>query len=132
MINYVLVGAGTIGEIHAYNIKNTSDINLSYVIDKNTIKAAKLAKIHNCKFSNNLQNVLSQDSIDAVIIASSSSAHEEHILVCIEFNKPFICEKPLSTSLISSVKCYERSKQSGIIACMGLNRRLHKDYIKAQ
>ena len=39
---------------------------------------------------NNIHEVLGNNAIDAVIIASSTSAHEEHILACIEFNKPFI------------------------------------------
>ena len=131
MINYAVIGAGTIGQIHAYNIYNLPNINLIYIVDNNYNKAAKLAKLTNCKASNNIYEVINDKYIDAVIIASSTSAHEEHLLACIKVNKPFICEKPISTSLSSAEKCYKKHKESGIVACMGLNRRLHKDFIKA-
>ena len=46
---------------------------------------------------------------------------------CAKAGKPFICEKPVSDNLPGAVACVEATARAGVVAAMGLNRRLDAD-----
>ena len=41
--------------------------------------------------------------------------------------KPFICERPVSDSLAGTVACSQAAARAGVVAAMGLDRRLDAD-----
>ena len=41
--------------------------------------------------------------------------------------KPFICERPVSGSLAGTVACSQAAARAGVVAAMGLDRRLDAD-----
>jgi myo-inositol 2-dehydrogenase/D-chiro-inositol 1-dehydrogenase len=44
------------------------------------------------------QELINDDGVDAVVVASWGPTHEEYVLACIEAGKQVFCEKPLATT----------------------------------
>jgi myo-inositol 2-dehydrogenase/D-chiro-inositol 1-dehydrogenase len=44
------------------------------------------------------QDLIRDEAVDAVVVASWGPTHEEYVLACIAAGKPVFCEKPLATS----------------------------------
>lgn len=127
MTRFAVIGAGTIGTVHARNIAAHPDFSLGHVVDRDLERASRLAGETGAVADSSAQVALDDGAVDAVIVASSTSAHEEHVLACVDAGKPFICEKPVSDNLPGSVACVEAAGRSGVVAAMGLNRRLDAD-----
>ena len=127
MTRFAVIGAGMIGTIHARNIARHPDFALRYVIDQDFARASRLAGETGAQPNSSPEAALGDGAVDAVIVASSTSAHEEHVLACSKAGKPFICEKPVSDNLPGAVACVEAAARAGVVAAMGLNRRLDAD-----
>ena len=127
MTCFAVIGAGTIGTVHARNIASHPEFTLEYVIDQDVGRAVELADATGAAADRSPAAALRDSSVDAVIIASSTSAHEEHVLACAAAGKPFICEKPVSVNLPGAVACVEAAARAGVVSAMGLNRRLDAD-----
>ena len=78
--------------------------------------------------SSTVDSALEDDRVDVVIIASTTSVHEEQVLACVEAGKAFLCEKPISDSLEGALNCVRAAGDSGIVTAMGFNRRLNYEY----
>ena len=127
MTRFAVIGAGTIGTVHARNISAHPGFALAYVVDRDVERAARLARETGAVAGASPDAALGDGAVDAVIVASSTSAHEEHVLACARAGKPFICEKPVSDNLPGAVACVEAAARAGVVAAMGLNRRLDPD-----
>lgn len=126
MLNVALVGAGSIGQIHAENISRNDRSRLAAVCDADTDRAEKLASKHGSKVAT-LDECL-DPSVDAVIVASSTSSHGAVAGACIEAGKPFLCEKPLAGDLAEGVRLASEAKRSGITCGLAFNRRFAAEY----
>ena len=127
MTCFAVIGAGTIGTVHARNIAAHPQFRLGHVIDQELGRAEELARGTGAAADRSPAAALEDASVDAVIVASSTSAHEEHVLACAAAGKPFICEKPVSDNLPGAVTCAQAAARAGVVAAMGLNRRLDAD-----
>ena len=127
MTRFAVIGAGTIGTVHARNIAAHPGFTLAYVVDRDFDRAARLAEETGAVADDSPDAALGDGGVDAVIVASSTSAHEEHVLACARAGKPFLCEKPVSDNLPGAVACVEAAARAGVVAAMGLNRRLDAD-----
>ncbi len=128
MIGCAVFGAGVIGDVHARNLSRHGEFDLRYVVDPAIKRAQALAQAWGGTAVADIALALADDQVTAVIIASSTSAHEEHALACAKAGKAFICEKPLAGSLKAARACVAAATASGVIAATAFNRRLDRDY----
>jgi myo-inositol 2-dehydrogenase/D-chiro-inositol 1-dehydrogenase len=82
-----------------------------------------MAGEHGARFADELQPMLEDDAVHAVIIASSTDVHEAHVLACVEAGKAILCEKPVADSLDKARHCVEAARRAGVVAAIGFNRR---------
>ena len=122
-----LFGAGRIGQVHAASIARNADSDLVAVTDVVESAAKDLAKSHGAAVLSP-KEILSDPSIDAMLIASSTNTHSDLIEAGIAAGKAIFCEKPIDLSL-------ERAKQVGAAAqgyakpiMMGFNRRFAPNF----
>jgi len=128
MIGFALFGAGVIGTVHARNIYIHPNYQLIHVVDPINDRAEELTKKFGGSPSTTVDSSLDDDQVDIVIIASTTSAHEEQVLACAKAGKSFLCEKPISINLDGALNCIRSARNSGVVAAMGFNRRLDNDY----
>ena len=134
MINFVLIGSGKIAEnFHLPAIKRIKSIRLVAIIDKDILKAKRLAKkfkINN--YSTTLEKVSKLIKIDAAVICVSNNAHEKIINQCLKKNLHFICEKPFVTNpkFINQIKKLSEKKKLICVSAQHQRYRLPSILLK--
>jgi len=93
--NFGIIGAGVIGGFHARAIGDLPNANLYAVCDTNIERAEKLAEEYNCKAFGSYNEMLEDNDIDIVTIATPSGLHMEPTIAAAKAGKHVLCEKPL-------------------------------------
>ncbi len=135
-INIALLGTGRIAEVgYIPAIQQISDTNIISVLSRNEARGKAFAQKHQIKKSYvDLDELLLDKSLDAVIICTPDAMHEEQVIKSCRANKHVLCEKPMSTDYQSCLKMIEEIKKSKIIFGMAYNNRFNAGlrYIKEQ
>ena len=127
-LNIALFGLGRAGKFHIQSIQSIPELNLKYVIDLNESVAKRVAKDLECSYSTDIDEPLSQNDIDAVIIATPTKEHHQQIQAALKANKPVFSEKPLGNSLNEIDSCFELAKQTDLPLFIGFNRRFDPSF----
>ena len=132
VINIGLIGLGRIGRMHAENIyKSLPMLNLKCIADPapdmNFIKS--IGEVDSFKNANNL---ISDKSIDAIIISSPTPTHVELIKQCAHNKKHVFCEKPISFSEKEIEEIIKIINNEKIHVQVGLNRRFDDNFLLAK
>lgn len=127
MLNIAVIGAGTIGKIHAANLAANDQARLTHVCDLNHEAALAVASQHGCKAERSL-DWLVEGAIDGVVIASSTASHGDVAKACVSANIPFLCEKPLASDQATGIEILKAALSSGLMAGMAFNRRFDRQY----
>jgi predicted dehydrogenase len=104
MINWGIIGAGTIAHRFANSLAQVEDTRL-YAVSNRTLEKAKAFQAqHLCQVAyDSYQDVLDDAQVDAVYIALPHQFHEEWVLKAMAANKAVLCEKP-ATMNVSEAK----------------------------
>ena len=97
-------------------------------MDLNESVAKRVAKDLECSYSTDIDEPLSQNDIDAVIIATPTKEHHQQIQAALKANKPVFSEKPLGNSLNEIDSCFELAKQTDLPLFIGFNRRFDPSF----
>jgi myo-inositol 2-dehydrogenase / D-chiro-inositol 1-dehydrogenase len=94
-----VVGTGNIGQDHIRRITQAlSGGSVVAVTDIDPARAQKIAKGLGGRAEATGQNLIAAKDVDAIIVTSIGSTHEEFVLAAIAAGKPVFCEKPLATT----------------------------------
>jgi len=78
--------------------------------------------------TNDYQELLKRDDIDAVAVLSPDYLHEEHALAALEAGKHVYCEKPLAITVEGCDRMIETAKKVGKHLMVGFNMRYMNMY----
>lgn len=122
-----LLGAGRIGNVHAQAISSHLESELVAVSDAFEKNAQALAKSYGCEVRTS-DEIIADNSIDAVLIATSTDTHSDLIEAAAAAGKAVLCEKPVDLSLERASNCLSNvgSKASSIM--IGFNRRFDPSF----
>ena len=123
MRRFALIGAGRIGRIHAANLVALPGAELACVADTDAAAAEALARLHGASVASSAQQAIADDSIDALLIASTTDTHANLIEAGARAGKPIFCEKPLDLDLERAARCLAVADEAGIVLHLGFNRR---------
>jgi myo-inositol 2-dehydrogenase / D-chiro-inositol 1-dehydrogenase len=127
MLKVGLLGAGRIGAVHAKAISSHPRSRLVAISDVNTDAASMLAANYGAKaWSNN--EILDDDSIDAVLVATSTNTHSDMIEAATKAGKAVLCEKPVDLSLSRARACLKAAGATGCPVMIGFNRRFDPNF----
>lgn len=126
MLTVSLIGAGTIGRVHAGNVAARPGARLGFVHDVRPDAAEAAAAPSGARVARSLDEAIA--GADAVIIASSTASHGAVAEACVTAGTPFLCEKPLASDLATAERIVAAAGEAGLITAMGFNRRLHGPY----
>lgn len=133
MINAAVIGLGRLGCEHAKNTKEIPGLRLLAVCDHTLEKARRVAmRLDVLKYTDNVDAIMADKDIDAVIIVTQSSEHEEVILKAIAAEKAIFVEKPLAVNLQQSLYIQQEITKHKAFCQVGFMRRFDEDYIEAQ
>ena len=126
-LRFAQFGAGRIGGIHAKNAARNDNSELAYVIDVDQAAARKLADRYGAKVTDR-ESALSDSSIDAVIIASSTDTHADLIEAAARAGKAIFCEKPIDLSVARVDQALAVVDKTGVPFALGFNRRFDANF----
>ena len=79
--------------------------------------------MHNCKIAQSAEEAITNTSIDAICIASSTPTHIQYILLAAKANKAIFCEKPIDLNMNKVDQCKKDLKKYNVPIHIGFNRR---------
>ena len=125
--NVGIIGYGGMGHWHRNNIANVQNLNIAGIYDINPQKI-ELAVSEGLKGYRSLEELLSDQSIDIVIIATPNNFHKELCTTALEAGKNVICEKPVMMNSADLIEVMDIAKKSGKLFSVHQNRRWDKDF----
>ena len=117
-----LVGAGRMGSLHAHNVSISPRFELVAIADHNDSAARALAEANGAKVTS-FADLLADESISAVIVASSTSSHLNNVRSAVSAGKAVFCEKPLSLDAGTLAAALPDLEGSGQPIFVAFNRR---------
>ncbi len=118
MLNIACVGAGYWGK---NLIRNFNSIDaLSCICDGNTETLKKFKELYpEVKVTSDFNEVLNDDKIDAVSIATPAPSHGKLILQALQAGKHVYVEKPLCLEVEEAEECIEYANKQGLTLMVG-------------
>jgi len=123
MVRFALFGAGRIGKMHAANIASIDGCALTYVYDVYEVAGRQVADLHGAKYTSSVDDIMTDPSVDAVLIASPTETHVDLIEQSIAAGKPILCEKPIDLDIARVNACLHNIGDKAGMVQLGFNRR---------
>jgi len=133
-IKWGIIGCGAVTEVKSGPpYKSTKDFELVAVMRRNIEKAADYAKRHQIsKFYDNADDLILDDEVDAVYIATPPDSHKLYALKVAKAGKICCVEKPLSPSYEDSLVIYNAFKKKEIPLFVAYYRRSLPRFLKVK
>mgnify|MGYP001828689032 CR=1 FL=1 len=120
-VRWGILGTGWIANQFAQGLAQLSDAELVAVGSRSAATAERFADAFQIPRMHASYRALAEDpDIDVIYVASPNPYHREHCLLCLEFGKPVLCEKPfaLNTGQAEEVVALARQKQLFLMEAM--------------
>ena len=120
------------GCMHAENLhRRIVDARLAAVADPDAARAERLAeRCGSAVVYGDAVELIRDDAIDAVVIASPDPTHAPLVFECLENEKPVLCEKPLAGSAADALKIVEAEVELGKrLVQVGFMRRYDPQHV---
>ena len=131
MINAAIVGLGWWGRYIVGSLQGKSDsIRFIRAVDTDPDAASSFADENGLRFSSDFGDALNDDTVDAVILATPHSWHEEQIVQAAAAGKHVFSEKPLALKKASAMRAVAACEHAGVILGIGHERRFEPALIE--
>ena len=128
LLSFGVIGAGRIGRLHARNLAGAIDgARLVTVMDAD-LAAAEAAAYGGARPTTDLADIMGNDEINAVLIASPTSLHAGQIEQAAAAGKAIFCEKPVALDLDETIRAMRTVQDREVPFQIGFNRRFDPGY----
>jgi len=133
-LTLAVIGCGRIGKMHVDNVlQDFPAVTIKAVVDSTLDHAwAKERHIQHVYAKEEINQVLQDKAIDAVIIAASSSAHVDLIKKSAAAGKHIFCEKPIAFTTEDIQQAIDAVQQAGVTMQVGFNRRFDPEFMRVK
>lgn len=122
-MRFCLVGAGTIGAVHAANIAAHREAELRWVVDLDPAAAGAVAGRFGARATARLGDPLEDPAVDAVLVCTPPRTHAAIVEAAARAGKAIFCEKPVDLDPARVEACGETLRRTGVPFFVGFNRR---------
>jgi predicted dehydrogenase len=124
-----IVGLGWIAQVvHLPILSRSADVEVVAACDVDRRRGKLVAeKFHIPRFYDNLQQMLDEADLSAVIVCTSTDAHKEVTLASLRAGKDVLVEKPIARRLSEAVDMAEAARASKGKLMVGMNHRFRPD-----
>ncbi len=116
-----ILGSGNWANVHARTVAQIDNAELVAVAGGR--RAPRFAKTYSIRYEKKPEDLLRATDVDAVIIASPHSFHEEQAIRAARNGKHILVEKPMATSVEGCARMIEAANKSGVKLMVGHSRR---------
>jgi predicted dehydrogenase len=133
-IRVAVVGVGRMGLTHAEGLARR--VHGARLVAVTTSKAERAAaareRCGNVAVYADLEALLAAGGLDAVVLASSTSAHADNVVQCAAAGLHIFCEKPLALTLTDCDRGIAAAEQAGVKLMIGHVRRFDAGHLEAK
>jgi len=128
-----IIGSGRAGKIHGRNYKKIKDARLEAVMDPDEKVAEKAAReLEVEKYCTELDNILNDEKIDAVVIATPTAYHRDITVAAASAGKDIFCEKPMAMNVEECEEMIEAVQDNEVKFQIGFMRRFDESFRRAK
>jgi predicted dehydrogenase len=108
------IGAGSIASRLIRDLERLPDSRLAAVSSRNFEKAKAFAGQHGAMAYETYEQVMLDENVDVVYIATPHTLHMENTLLALELGKPVLCEKPMAPNADQVRKMVSKAREKGV------------------
>jgi predicted dehydrogenase len=131
-VGIAIIGCGQIAEAHAQAIAKIPDAELIAGMDISEDRIRSFASQYNMKAYMSLDEILSDSSIDAVILPLPHHLHRPVAMQCAKVGKHILVEKPMALNLDEAKLMVESAENAKVILMVGQSTRFRPEVFSAQ
>jgi predicted dehydrogenase len=123
MISAAIVGLGRWGRNLVEASLGHERIGIVRAVETDIGGARDFCAKHHLELGDNLDAVLADPGIDAVLLATPHSLHPAQVTACAAGRKQVFCEKPLALRRADAARMFAACRDAGVVLAVGHNRR---------
>ena len=124
MINAAIVGIGRWGQYLVSSVQGRSKhIRFTAGVTRTRSKAELFCNDHGIDLRNNFESLLSDPEIDAVVLATPHTQHENQIVSAAKAGKHIFTEKPFTLDVKGAERSVKACQDANVLLALGHNRR---------
>ena len=119
-INIAQIGVGYWGPNLLRNLVGNESCEVKLVVDLSEERRSFVKTLYpSIKVSSKIKDVINDDSIEAVIIATPVATHYELAIQCLKSGKHILVEKPIATTVEETYQIGKLAKKNKLVAMVG-------------
>jgi predicted dehydrogenase len=132
-IRWGILGAGGIADTVAGDIGLTDGNEVAAIGARNAGRAAAFAQRHGAARSyGSYEELVKDDGVDLVYVATTHPGHREHALLAIAAGKPVLIEKPVCLNAADARAVFAAAAAAGVFAMEAMWTRINPLLLQAQ
>lgn len=129
-INVAVVGYGYAGKcFHSYLVGLADGLNLYAISTRDPIRRASAERDYNVKTFASIDDLLKDDNVQLVIIATPHDTHAELAIRCMNSGRHVVVDKAMCMNTAEADAMIECSKKNNVLLSVFQNRRWDSDYL---
>jgi predicted dehydrogenase len=123
MIHAAIAGLGRWGRNLVEASLGHARLKLARAAEPDIKGAGAFCAQHHLELTDNLDAVLADGAIDAVLLATPHSLHPTQVIACAGARKHVFCEKPLALHRADAARMFGACNEAAVVLAVGHNRR---------
>ena len=123
MISAAIVGLGRWGRNIVEAASGHDRLKIVRAAEPDVDGAREFCNRHQLDLAPNLDAVLADPAITAVLLATPHSLHPAQVIACAEARRQVFCEKPLALHRADAARMFDACRKAGVLLAVGHNRR---------
>lgn len=130
MINAAIVGIGRWGQYLVTSVQGSSEhIKFTAGVTRTKSKAEAFCSEQVIDLRDDYAELLNDPNIDAIVLATPHTQHEEQIVAAAKAGKHVFTEKPFTLDRPSAERAVAACKEAGVALALGHNRRFMENTV---
>mgnify|MGYP000764150971 CR=1 FL=1 len=133
MINFGILGAGDIAGVMADTVMQMEDVNMYAIASSNLNKAEKYKEKYKMqKAYGSYEELVMDENVDIIYIATPHSFHYEQAKLCLENSKNVLCEKAFTANAVQAEELVRLAEEKQLFLCEAMWTRFMPLTIKLE
>jgi predicted dehydrogenase len=125
-----IVGAGTIGVVHARALADIEGARVVAVAEPREEAGRALAEEHDAAWCPGIEELLARDDVDVVTLGTPSGMHPDQTVLAARAGKHVITEKPLAITLEGADRMIGACREAGVTLSVIFQNRFNPDAMR--
>lgn len=128
-----IIGCGKIAQVrHIPELASNPNAKIVAYYNPTTARAQQMAELYGGKVYEDLDALLADPEIDAVVMSLANQAHAEVTIKALKAGKAVLCEKPMATTIEECEAMAAAAEECGLPLMIAQNQRLTKAHMHAR